>query len=88
MRSITIGVVFDEDHARPAGRYRAWRRHQPSAYVLVSSGPDGDLDTVDCSGVLGDDVALTLASVNYSEATMTATLALPFLRNSNTTSTV
>jgi uncharacterized repeat protein (TIGR01451 family)/CSLREA domain-containing protein len=70
----TLGVVFDEAMHDPAGDSDPDDVTNPANYVLVKAGMDYEIDTVDCSGVLGDDIAVTISSVSFSAATHTATL--------------
>ncbi len=75
---VTLGVVFDEIMHDPPGDTEPLDVTSPDAYLLVGAGPDADIDTVDCSGVLGDDIAVPVDAVGYSAASSTATLSFPY----------
>ena len=53
----------------------------PSAYRLVTPGPDHSLQTLDCSAVLGDDTEIAVSAVTLApdsqSATLTAATPLP-----------
>ncbi len=63
---VTLGVIFSEEMNDPPGDTDPLDVTNPAAYVLVGAGPDADIDTFDCTGVLGDDVAVPIAGVSYS----------------------
>jgi uncharacterized repeat protein (TIGR01451 family) len=69
-------VTFDEDMNDPAGDGDVDDVTNPANYSLVGAGADGDVGTLSCGPLVGDDVALTVDSVSYDSGTFSATLSL------------
>jgi hypothetical protein len=69
-------VSFDEPVADPPGDGGPDDVTNPSNYLLVAAGVDGNLQTLTCGGPSGDDQPITVAAVDYDDATQTAALHL------------
>lgn len=69
-------VTFSESMNDPAGDTEASDVTNPGVYQLVSAGADRDLATEQCGAVQADDQVVTIHSVGYDAALMTATLEL------------
>ncbi len=69
-------VTFSEEMNDPPGDTDPGDVTNPASYLLVKPGPDFQFATTGCTGVAGDDVAVTITSVTYDSGTDTATLHL------------
>ena len=70
-----LHVTFSEPVRDPAGNSDPDDVTNPSNFLLVEPGVDLDYQTTGCAlGLAGDDVAIPVVAVSYSEASNTATL--------------
>ncbi len=69
-------VTFNEPVRDPPGDTDPDDVTNPANYLIVGAGPDFELDTTVCGGVLGDDVEAMITGVGYDAGTYTATIQL------------
>jgi uncharacterized repeat protein (TIGR01451 family) len=66
-----IVLEFSETMADPIGDADINDVTNPSNYLVVGAGPNGDIDTTACGSALADDVVIPIAGVSYAAPTAT-----------------
>jgi CSLREA domain-containing protein/uncharacterized repeat protein (TIGR01451 family) len=77
-----ILMTFSEPLYDPLGDTDPDDVTNPDNYLLVSPGPDLQIDTTACGPATGDDIAIPIAGVTYDNPTTTATLDVGSLQAS------
>jgi hypothetical protein len=61
-----LAMTFDEPVSDPVGSSDPNDVTNPANYRLIGGGPNGSVESIDCGGLVGDDVALAVDAVAYA----------------------